>query len=472
MEVFLVDDLHPEDIAMVQALYSRSSRSVLDHLSEVSTRGSGNFMSKFYVGYGHKSIGDCGATTLFFENVSMLAAKAIQDNPLYSGQETSTRYIDFANQGFVDPIGNKVSREHFDSMVEFYKLAFEDTVEFIRNNVNKQEETKQTVWEKAINARAFDVCRALLPVGMKTQLSWATNLRQASDHVSRLLLHPLEEVRKLARVAADQLQEKYPSSFDFDTSKSEAQRMYEAELASFAYSQTTVKYHDETLVDFSSIDKTMLSQYADVASKRPRGSELPKALDGMGIIRCQFFLDYGSFRDLQRHRGVHMEMPLISSTAGFESWYLENLSPKYQELAKEHLATVYRNVQSLTKNNELSVSEAQYFLPMGTQVECKISGTLPKLIYLLELRSGLTVHPTLRRRAWDIANAISEHFPEIPLHVDRRADQFNSKRGEQDILRPQRSVTIFSVMNLVILVCYGGLGGRSFRQERIIKFIA
>jgi len=87
--------LSPEDVAMLQALHSRSSRGIHGHLEALAKRGSGNFMDTYYIGYGDKSIGDCGTTTIFIEGVSMLVAKAIQDWSLYSGQEASTRYIPF-----------------------------------------------------------------------------------------------------------------------------------------------------------------------------------------------------------------------------------------------------------------------------------------------------------------------------------------------------------------------------------------
>ena len=108
-EIHIFHDLHPEDCAMLQALYSRSPASVVDHLDKVLAAGSGKFMERYYVGYGHASIGDCGVTTLFIENYSMLAAKAIQDNPLYSGQEASTRYLDFAQQPMIDPYNHPAS---------------------------------------------------------------------------------------------------------------------------------------------------------------------------------------------------------------------------------------------------------------------------------------------------------------------------------------------------------------------------
>ncbi len=49
----------PEDEAMLQALHSRSAEGVNAHLERLSKVGSGKFMENFYVGYGHKSIGDC-----------------------------------------------------------------------------------------------------------------------------------------------------------------------------------------------------------------------------------------------------------------------------------------------------------------------------------------------------------------------------------------------------------------------------
>ena len=85
-EVIVLDTgavIDAEATAMLQALHSRSTGGLRSHLKVLEKKGADNFMQSFYVGYGHKSIGDCGTTTVFIESVSMLAAKAIQDNPLY-----------------------------------------------------------------------------------------------------------------------------------------------------------------------------------------------------------------------------------------------------------------------------------------------------------------------------------------------------------------------------------------------------
>src|SRR3989339_1804154 len=119
-KIFIYDEFTPQDAAMLQALYSRSPLSVVEHVKKVKESGSGKFMEKFYVGYGHASIADCGSTTIFIEELSILADKAIQDWPLYSGQETSTRYIDMSKQKIIDPLGTVGSKNILDGWMDFY----------------------------------------------------------------------------------------------------------------------------------------------------------------------------------------------------------------------------------------------------------------------------------------------------------------------------------------------------------------
>ena len=86
-EVIVLDNgaiINPEAEAMLQALHSRSVGGIKEHLKVLEKNGPEKFISTFYVGYGHKSIGDCGTGTIFIEGVSMLVAKAIQDWQLYS----------------------------------------------------------------------------------------------------------------------------------------------------------------------------------------------------------------------------------------------------------------------------------------------------------------------------------------------------------------------------------------------------
>ncbi len=55
--------LSAEDEAMLQALHSRSIGGIDSHLMTLAKKGASNFMGTYYVGYGDKSIGDCGTAT-------------------------------------------------------------------------------------------------------------------------------------------------------------------------------------------------------------------------------------------------------------------------------------------------------------------------------------------------------------------------------------------------------------------------
>ncbi|MEK7552793.1 MAG: FAD-dependent thymidylate synthase, partial [Patescibacteria group bacterium] len=213
MKIFIYDEFNPEDTAMMQALYSRSAESVVQHVAKVRQSGSGKFMEKYYVGYGHASIADCGSTTLFVEGVSMLAAKALQDWPLYSGQETSSRYIDLSKQAMIDPLETTVSKSVLEKWRDFYTKNQEIVAQHLRLKYPRQPAEDEPVYERAIKARTFDSLRGFLPAGITTQLSWHTNLRQAWDKLALLRHWPLPEVQAVAKLIHGELQKKYQSSF-------------------------------------------------------------------------------------------------------------------------------------------------------------------------------------------------------------------------------------------------------------------
>ncbi|HEX2614904.1 MAG TPA: hypothetical protein VHL10_05375, partial [Nitrososphaera sp.] len=124
--------------AMLQALHSRSIGGIDSHFLKLEKRGAKEFMETYYVGYGDKSIGDCGTVTVFIEGVSMLAAKAIQDSQLYNGQESSTRYIDFSMQPFADPSNSLVGKNILESLRGFHLKGLERMKDELAKRYPKQ----------------------------------------------------------------------------------------------------------------------------------------------------------------------------------------------------------------------------------------------------------------------------------------------------------------------------------------------
>jgi thymidylate synthase ThyX len=435
MKLKVIDNLSPEDVAMLQALYSRSAESVDVHLAKVRASDSGKFMERFYVGYGHKSIADCGSTTIFIEDVSILAAKAIQDWPLYSGQETSTRYVEMATRAIVDPVGSTQSKAILDRWMNFYVSNQDRVAAHVRAKHPKRADEKEDVYERAVKARTFDILRAFLPAGITTQLSWHTNLRQAGDHLVLLAKHPSAEIRDLAVSLRGLLGEQYPSSGlglslasvsgVGNSTGAQEREAWESGLASeYTYPFVNAR------VFRSSVDQEELGAYTATLKSRPRGSVLPHFLSDLGQIKYGSTIDFGSFRDIQRHRNGVCRMPLLTTEYGFEPWYTSQLD---EALIREAEALIAEQTAAINAASEDPVVR-QYYTALGFIVPCQVTYGLPAAIYVMELRSGKTVHPTLRRFIAGMIRQFEAEFPYVKLHVDKDPDDWDVRRGTQTIV--------------------------------------
>lgn len=414
---------------MLQALYSRSPKGVKEHLDKVRSGDSGKFMDQYYVGYGHASIGDCGTTTIFVEYVSMLAAKALQDNPLYSGQEASTRYIDFSTQPIMDPIGSVESAAIQARWMSFYDDAMLPTIEHLKTRFPRAEADDEKKYEKAIKARAFDVLRSFLPAGCTTFLSWHTNLRQAADKVVELRHHPLAELRGIAEEVTQQLQKKYPHSFSHKIY--EATEAWQETVGAGTYFNPA--QHPTQMTCRSTVSAESLAEIQPLLDTRPPHCRLPHWMDDLGQIQYNFLMDFGSYRDLQRHRNGVLRMPILSTRWGFNPWYLEQLPHDVRVRAEGLITEQTDAIRALPVSDE----ERQYYVAMGFHVPCRSTRGLPGTLYLVELRSGKTVHPTARQVAQEMARTLKEVHPTIPLHVDMDPNDWDVKRGGQDITRKE-----------------------------------
>jgi thymidylate synthase ThyX len=419
--------IDPEAQAMLQALHSRSIGGLESHLKILAKRGPDNFMKNFYVGYGHKSIGDCGTTSIFVEGVSMLAAKAIQDWALYSGQEASTRYIDFQIQPFKNPAGSVEGKKIVESYRKFYVDSLDPTKKYLKEQFPINEGELEKTYNKAIDARAFDILRGFLPAGSTTNLAWHTNLRQAADKVALLRHHPLLEARNIAEAIEKALLIALPNSFGH-------KRYAETENYNAEWMKKNYYYHDKSCPDFSVVMNSVNTDFLprDVLENRPPKTELPKHLAEAGNLQLEFLLDFGSFRDIQRHRAVIQRMPLLTTEIGFEKWYINELPEELKTKAKNFLEIQKQKIEKL----KISKEYMQYYIAMGYNISNRLTGNIPALVYLSELRATRFVHPTLRKKAKMIADTLSQLFGKfgLTMHLDKEIDRFDIKRGEHDIV--------------------------------------
>lgn len=428
--------LTAEMTSMLQALHSRSTGGIDAHLEVLAKRGADGFMKTYYVGYGHKSIGDCGMAVVFIEGVSMLAAKAIQDSQLYNGQEASTRYIPFDLQPIIDPLKTSQSGATLENWRQFYLKSVKEMQAELKlrhpiDLADANDPKKVSVWENAINARAFDVTRGFLPAGVSTNLAWTTTLRQFADRITILRNHPLEEVREIANKLEDAMIEVYENSFS-------KKRYEETELYLGGIAQECYYYHNpkspEMELTHDGINRKGLladQRYKSLIESRPAKTELPKWLGAYGVATFEWTLDFGSFRDVQRQRAVIQRMPLLTADIGFHEWYLDELTDDLRAEAVTFIESQKKIILELADD----VNLRQYYLPMGYKISNLLTGDLPALTYLVELRASSKVHPTLAFQAEKMAKLLEEKYGDLGLkiHLGSVAGQFDVSRGKDTI---------------------------------------
>ena len=461
--IILHTEQNPEDNAMLQALYSRSADSVLKHLERLKEVGSGKFMEQYYVGYGHNSIADCGFITVYFEGISMLAAKAIEDSPLFNGQESSSRYIDWSEQPFFNPYTNSANEELaeeaeilLDEIRKFYVGSIKPVKDHLMVNFPKDAEASEAVYARTINAKTFDIMRGFLPCGAVTNVAWTTSLRKAREHLDLLKMHPLAEVRSIASISYAKLTESYPSSFpitESDSSKEASE--YKFSYFNFYAERPVQNDANYYIRNVEKPDVYCMEGEPGMMEKRPPRTTFHKHEITARLRRFDVFseIDFGSFRDLQRHRGGYCSMPLVDNSLGFHQWYYDQLPDEVKANANDLMDSISKFMTlTVPEDNPLRTEEEmmkartdnyvaklknQYVLPMGTIVPVVLSYDLPQMAYVMELRTGQTVHPTLRKYFQDIFQDIDKmgNAANSYLCPNMTPDEFGLKRGTQDIIK-------------------------------------
>jgi Thymidylate synthase complementing protein len=386
-----------EDLAMIQAMYSRDPRPIDDTLKLAKADKSGEFMSKFYVGYGHDSIAESGSVVIAIENVPMPVAKLIQHFPRYIGQECSTRYLDFSKQAFSSLTAK--GGKYQERLRTFYLKAMGPTFELMLERHNLQKGYTNEL--RAAKVAAFDVLRGFLPCGAQTNLSWTVNLRDVNERLEQMtpycqafpdLGFVLEKIGAL-------MAKHFPNTF---------KPVKPANLMIHA--------------DFYPDAPESLRWYPGYIACHPllsvRKGVFPYAIEWAS------FIDFASWRDLARHRSVRQTYPRLTTKHGFEPWYLDNLPKSLLSEAVELVAeAAYQDF-----------SQDVYAIPMGFRVPFLCAGYEDKFRYIINLRSRQKVHPTLRKKILELAKALESRG--FDLEYDANPEWVVSeRRGAQTIER-------------------------------------
>lgn len=386
--VGVTDHLDPELQAMLLAKYSRSYGSILGKIPE-SLEDAANVkirLKETYVNYGHRSVGQLGHTTIFFEGISMLAALAIEVTELFNGQESSTRFIPYGEQPAIS-FGDPLLIKWQETWRAFYKDALEETVPELMKRYPRENypEASEGTYKRTINARAFDICGGILPAGFTTCVGFTGSFDVLNEHLIWMMAHPLGEVRSLAVMAAEKLNEKYPNAgYSVEKMQERAQHLLydglhsESHIDSYYYREGSFEYknmqlhsnrerllmlesihgrnifgqaHYSIRADMShfehrshltvqpmhsdersSFENVNVHQYFEKRLMKFNGAtrsiyqNFPRFTSNLLRFRVTSQMDLRSYRDIHRHRNGARPLPMLTMDRGLHCYYVDNLN--------------------------------------------------------------------------------------------------------------------------------------------------
>jgi thymidylate synthase ThyX len=474
--VYSVVGVPPEIQAYALAKYSRSSQGMLESIQELSAQRAEQFLDTFYFQYGHRSIADLAHLVFGVEQISILAAMAVVDEPVWDGQERSTRYQPFRKTGWHLPAevsgarGEAIFRQTAEALFFAYQHLSDALLDHLVDAVPRPEDMPEGTYRRTLRARAFDVARSLLPLATHTSVGQIVSARVLERQIGRLLGSPYAELRavgadlklacqaapsaplsELPQPAAAPTLVKYAEASDYvsHASRELAQAALE-NLATLGEPDRSVQVDlVEPFVDpLREIVATLLYRH-DAGGHSFRQAQLlvadmPEAqveevfqlsLAGRGrhddvlrehrggyALAFDILVDLGSFRDLHRHRRcVQVQQPLgwLHAFDQPEDVFGYGLGPRAALGALEAgLGEAY--VDALLKAEQAAEvvraevpTAADYLLPLAYRTRCLFKMDWAEVAYIVEQRTQPQGHFSYRRVAWGMYTALRERYPKL-----------------------------------------------------------
>lgn len=420
-----------------------------------------NFYDRILDGYGDDSIGELGGAHLAVENISMLAAKAIEDNRIGgSPLEKSTRYIYFDQKVkgeylfYREPIlMTSAYRSLYVNtctmLFDTYAKLIPPLTAYMETRFPRDSETSKTAYAAALRAKVLDCLRGLLPAATLTNMGFYGNGRFFEYMIHKLQCHNLAELQELGKKSFDELFKVLPSFVKRAEPAHKSHKAFQeftesmnAELKSLAQNHASRQSgHSESGVKLISYDpdavykvagallypftQKSLGQLVDY-TRRLTEEELGRILDAASFARdnrrqkspralehasftFEILGDFGAYRDLHRHRILTQERQLLTCDYGY---YLP------QEIIDSNLSADYKAALDAAKVAYDTIvkelpEEAQYVVPMAYNIRWYFCVNLRALQWLCELRSSAAGHQSYRYIAQRMANEVSRVEPQF-----------------------------------------------------------
>lgn len=432
-----------------------------------------DFYRRVFTEYGDESIAELVTAQIGIQNLSNVATKVIEESRIgLSYLEKSSRYVnyDVRKNGeylFLHPDAAGIGGNIASSYESYCNELFEGYAELkkeLEGRMRERYPLESTIsddimdsrlidsgdsdlvlkksYDRSLKSRVFDEVRNLLPASTLTNMGISGNGRAYLGMILRLRQHAIPELRSIAESVFNELQMELPELID---------------TANTDYSRKTVDYNvmrDSTpelkgdvsagpvvsLLSHDNEEEAMKKVFrareylgctdcvSDSSSYEANLPEYEKILEAEISIRqnrrhkpgrwyeftnftFEVNTNFGSFRDLQRHRMMTIIRKKISPVFGFD---VPPELGRYPELRQkyEHLMHKGREVWKVIKD-AYGEGIAQYAVPYGYRYPVLVGANLRELCYFIELRSTPQAHYDLRYISQEMYRLIQRAHPRL-----------------------------------------------------------
>jgi len=317
-------------------------------------------------------------------------------------------------------------------------------MDFVKQKYPKPADQDEKLYNMISKARACDNLRYLLPSAVLTNLGMTINTRELEHLIMKLLSHPLKEMQDIGREMKEKAMEAVPTLIKF-ANKNEYIVETKKQLKNIASWELGEGSGDNQAVKIVNYDKDAEDKlvaailypysnlsYEEIAKKTKSLSQekKEKIIDETLKRRSQFdqplrelehiyytfdiLMDFGAFRDVQRHRMCTQSNQPVTVVHGYD------LPPEIREAGFEEKfrQVVEKSVEAYKRIAEkLGPEEAQYVVPMCFRKRVLITWNLRELHHFISLRSGKKGHASYRRIAQQCWRELNKIQPLLAKYI-------------------------------------------------------
>jgi thymidylate synthase ThyX len=442
-------ELSPESIAVAFAKTSRSPGSFREIAAELTDESSVSFHEKWVVGYGHASVAEHAVLHLAIENVSRLSVECIESNRLASYTEKSTRYQKWKPDDFFVPPeldGHALREAYLQTcrlLFDTYAQSLAPVRALVEGQNPRKEKESEEAYDRRIRSRYVDSCRFLLPAASLANLGMTANARVLEHAISKMLSHPLVEVRQIGQEVKEAARAEVPTlvkyadplanvietaedltdmdqdgrphgppSEDWCTLLDHDPEGEKKVLAAALYRFGGMAFPD-ALVNVLSMPGAEQEELARRVLGRLGEHDAPLRELEHTVYTFEIVLDQGGYAEFKRHRMMTQTPQALTARLGYavpRRVAAAGLEVPYRD-AMDAAADLYERLASWNP------AVAAYIVPNGFNRRVLFTMNLREAFAFCQLRSAANAHFSMRRLARRVAEEIRRVHPLLGAYI-------------------------------------------------------